>query len=163
LNCKKVANVVNCDYNDKVDLTEKVLVFIFNMFPNSHLGLIKSYSCVYTKAWNLEIAGLTMWPSSFRLKLGKSMNILSWKYLKGTPTNCTLGLLTDITLECFDMLMTRHGVWILYWIFWMLIINNIRHGASMHLRYKKREYITDKINELAKNSKNKNIETCIQE
>jgi hypothetical protein len=33
----------------------------------------------------------------------------------------------------------------------------MRHVASRHLRNKKREYLRDKINELAKNSKYKNI------
>jgi hypothetical protein len=32
-----------------------------------------------------------------------------------------------------------------------------RHGASRHFRNKKRKYLKDKINELAMNSKNKNI------
>jgi hypothetical protein len=36
-------------------------------------------------------------------------------------------------------------------------LNNIRHEASMHFRNKMREYLKDKINELAMNSKNKNI------
>jgi 5-methylcytosine-specific restriction endonuclease McrBC GTP-binding regulatory subunit McrB len=41
-------------------------------------------------------------------------------------------------------------------------LNNIRREASRHFRNKKREYLRDKINELATNSKNKNtIETCI--
>jgi dihydroorotate dehydrogenase len=35
--------------------------------------------------------------------------------------------------------------------------NNIRHEASRHFRNEKGEYLTDKINELATNSKNKNI------
>jgi hypothetical protein len=35
-------------------------------------------------------------------------------------------------------------------------LNNIRHDAMRHLRNKKREYLNDKINELATNSKNKN-------
>jgi hypothetical protein len=37
------------------------------------------------------------------------------------------------------------------------IINNIRHEASRHFRNKKKEYLKDEINELATNSKNKNI------
>jgi hypothetical protein len=36
-------------------------------------------------------------------------------------------------------------------------LNNVRHKASRHFRNKKREYMKDKINELATNSKNKNI------
>jgi hypothetical protein len=36
-------------------------------------------------------------------------------------------------------------------------LNNIRCEASSHFRNKKREYVKDKINELASNSKNKNI------
>jgi hypothetical protein len=39
-----------------------------------------------------------------------------------------------------------------------------RHEASRHFRNKKREYLKEKINELAMNSKNKNIrQTCIEE
>jgi hypothetical protein len=40
--------------------------------------------------------------------------------------------------------------------------NNIIHEASMHCRNKKTEYLKDKINELATNSKNKNIRDCIE-
>jgi hypothetical protein len=36
-------------------------------------------------------------------------------------------------------------------------LNNVGRGASRHFRNKKREYLKDKINELATNSKNKNI------
>jgi hypothetical protein len=36
-------------------------------------------------------------------------------------------------------------------------LNNIRHETSRHFRDEKREYLKDKINELATNSKNKNI------
>jgi hypothetical protein len=36
-------------------------------------------------------------------------------------------------------------------------LNNVRHEASRHFRNKKREYLKDKINELATNSKNKNL------
>jgi hypothetical protein len=36
-------------------------------------------------------------------------------------------------------------------------LNNVRREASRHFRNKKREYLNDKINELATNSKNKNI------
>jgi hypothetical protein len=34
---------------------------------------------------------------------------------------------------------------------------NVRHEASRHFRNKKREYLKDKTNELATNSKNMNI------
>jgi hypothetical protein len=34
-------------------------------------------------------------------------------------------------------------------------LNNLRHEASIHFRNKKREYLKDKINELATNIKNK--------
>jgi hypothetical protein len=37
------------------------------------------------------------------------------------------------------------------------ILNNVRREASRQFRNKKREYLKDKINELATNSKNKNI------
>jgi hypothetical protein len=36
-------------------------------------------------------------------------------------------------------------------------VYNVRHEASTYFRNKKREYLKDKINELAMNSKNKNI------
>jgi hypothetical protein len=36
-------------------------------------------------------------------------------------------------------------------------LNNVRREASRHFRNKKREYLKDKLNELAMNSKNKNI------
>jgi hypothetical protein len=36
-------------------------------------------------------------------------------------------------------------------------LNSIRHEASKHFRNKNREYLKDKINELATSSKNKNI------
>jgi hypothetical protein len=36
-------------------------------------------------------------------------------------------------------------------------LNNVRREASRYFRNKKREYLKDKINELATNSKNKNI------
>jgi uncharacterized protein YaaR (DUF327 family) len=36
-------------------------------------------------------------------------------------------------------------------------LNNVRHVASRYFRNIKREYLKDKINELASNSKNKNI------
>jgi hypothetical protein len=36
-------------------------------------------------------------------------------------------------------------------------LKNVRHKASRHFRNKKREYLKGKVNELATNSKNKNI------
>jgi hypothetical protein len=36
-------------------------------------------------------------------------------------------------------------------------LNNVKHEASRHVRNKKREYLKDKIDEIATNSKNKNI------
>jgi hypothetical protein len=36
-------------------------------------------------------------------------------------------------------------------------LNNLRHEASRYLRNEKRKHLKDKINELAMNSKNKNI------
>jgi hypothetical protein len=42
-------------------------------------------------------------------------------------------------------------------------LSNVRCEASRHFRNKEREYLKDKINELAMNSKNKNIRTCIEE
>jgi hypothetical protein len=36
-------------------------------------------------------------------------------------------------------------------------LNNVGHEANRHFRKKKREYLKDKINELATSSKNKNI------
>jgi hypothetical protein len=36
-------------------------------------------------------------------------------------------------------------------------LNNIRHEASRHFRDKKREYLKEKINDLATNRKNKSI------
>jgi chemotaxis methyl-accepting protein methylase len=36
-------------------------------------------------------------------------------------------------------------------------LNNVRHEASRYFKNKKREYLKDKINKLATNSKNKNI------
>jgi hypothetical protein len=36
-------------------------------------------------------------------------------------------------------------------------LNNIRREASRHFRNKKREYLKEKINEVASNSENKNI------
>jgi hypothetical protein len=42
-------------------------------------------------------------------------------------------------------------------------LNNIRRETSRHFRSKKREYLKDKINELASNSKSSLLETCIGE
>jgi hypothetical protein len=42
-------------------------------------------------------------------------------------------------------------------------LNNVRREARKHLRNKKKEYIKDKIKELATNSKNKNIEDLYRE
>jgi hypothetical protein len=42
-------------------------------------------------------------------------------------------------------------------------LNNVRHEASTHFRNKRREYLKDKINELAMNSKKRTSETCIEE
>jgi hypothetical protein len=36
-------------------------------------------------------------------------------------------------------------------------LNNVRHEASRHFRNKQMDYLKDKMNELATNSKNKNI------
>jgi hypothetical protein len=36
-------------------------------------------------------------------------------------------------------------------------LNNVRHEANRHLKNKKRQYPKDKINELARSTKNKNI------
>jgi hypothetical protein len=36
-------------------------------------------------------------------------------------------------------------------------LNNVRHKASRYFRNKKGEYLRDKINKLARNSKNKKI------
>jgi hypothetical protein len=41
-------------------------------------------------------------------------------------------------------------------------LNNIRREASRHFRNKKREYLKDKINELATNSKKNNIRDLYQ-
>jgi hypothetical protein len=41
-------------------------------------------------------------------------------------------------------------------------LNNVRHDASRNFRSKKLEYLKGKINELAMNSKNKNIDTYIE-
>jgi hypothetical protein len=41
-------------------------------------------------------------------------------------------------------------------------LKNVRHEASRYFRNQKREYLKDKINELATNSKKKNM-TCIEE
>jgi hypothetical protein len=42
-------------------------------------------------------------------------------------------------------------------------LNNIRHDTSRNFRNKKRDYLKDKIDELAMNSKDKNTRTCIEE
>jgi hypothetical protein len=42
-------------------------------------------------------------------------------------------------------------------------LNSVRREASRHIRNKKREYLKDKINELAMNSKNKNIRDLYRE
>jgi hypothetical protein len=42
-------------------------------------------------------------------------------------------------------------------------LNNIRHEASSSIRNKKREYLKDRINELATNSKNKNSRDHMEE
>jgi hypothetical protein len=42
-------------------------------------------------------------------------------------------------------------------------LNNIRCQASRNFRNKKREYLKDKIDELAMYNKNKNSEICIEE
>jgi hypothetical protein len=43
-------------------------------------------------------------------------------------------------------------------------LSNVRCEGCRHFRNKKREYLKDKINELATHSKNRNIiETCIEE
>jgi hypothetical protein len=42
-------------------------------------------------------------------------------------------------------------------------LNNVRLEASRHFRNKKKEYLKDKINELAVNNKNTTSETCIEE
>jgi hypothetical protein len=42
-------------------------------------------------------------------------------------------------------------------------LKNVRREASRHFRNKERKYLKDRINLLATNSKNKNIETCIEE
>jgi hypothetical protein len=41
-------------------------------------------------------------------------------------------------------------------------LNNIRRDTSKHLRNKKKEYLKDKIDELATNSKTRTLETCIE-
>jgi hypothetical protein len=40
-------------------------------------------------------------------------------------------------------------------------LNDVRREASRYFRDKRREYLKDKVNELAMNSKNKNIRDCI--
>jgi hypothetical protein len=41
-------------------------------------------------------------------------------------------------------------------------LNNVRREASRHFRNKKKAYLRDKINELATNSKNKNIRDMLR-
>jgi hypothetical protein len=41
-------------------------------------------------------------------------------------------------------------------------LNNVRREASRYFRNKKKEYLKDRINELAMNSKNKNIEASMK-
>jgi hypothetical protein len=41
-------------------------------------------------------------------------------------------------------------------------LNNVRREASRHLRNRKREYLKDRSNELATNSKNKNIRDLLR-
>jgi hypothetical protein len=42
-------------------------------------------------------------------------------------------------------------------------VNSTKLDASRHFRNKKREYLKDKINELAMNSKTRTLETCTEE
>jgi hypothetical protein len=42
-------------------------------------------------------------------------------------------------------------------------LNNIRHETSRHFRNKKREYLKDKINELAQIVRTRALEACIEE
>jgi hypothetical protein len=42
-------------------------------------------------------------------------------------------------------------------------LNNISRAASRHFRNRKREYLKDKINEPATNSKNKTLQNCLEE
>jgi hypothetical protein len=42
-------------------------------------------------------------------------------------------------------------------------LKNVKREANRYFRNKKKEYLKDKINELATNSKNKKSETCIEE
>jgi hypothetical protein len=42
-------------------------------------------------------------------------------------------------------------------------LNGIRRESSRSLKRDEQEYLKDKINEFARNVKNKNIETCIEE
>jgi hypothetical protein len=39
LNIKEGASVINCNYTEKVDLTEKILVLTPEIFQNSEFGL----------------------------------------------------------------------------------------------------------------------------
>jgi hypothetical protein len=42
-------------------------------------------------------------------------------------------------------------------------MNNVGHKPSRYLRNRKREYLKDNINELARNGRGKNMATCIEE
>jgi hypothetical protein len=42
-------------------------------------------------------------------------------------------------------------------------LNNVRHKASRHFGNKKREYLKNKINELATSSRTRTSETCVGE
>jgi hypothetical protein len=42
-------------------------------------------------------------------------------------------------------------------------LNNIGRVASRHFRNKKREYLKDKINELARTVRTRTLQTCIEE
>jgi hypothetical protein len=41
-------------------------------------------------------------------------------------------------------------------------LNNIRRETSRHFQNKKREYLKDKINEIATKGRNKKLENCIK-
>jgi hypothetical protein len=41
-------------------------------------------------------------------------------------------------------------------------LNIVRRESSRHFRTREREYLKGRIDELATNSKNKNIETCVE-
>jgi hypothetical protein len=42
-------------------------------------------------------------------------------------------------------------------------LNNIRREVSRHFRNNKREYLKDKINELATHKRTKTLQTCIEQ